>query len=108
MGAAFRRGVEVSHGDVVGYMDIDLSTNIRHLGEAIHLFETQPEIQYINGSRFARESDTRGRKWYRRITSQDFDSVKAVLTDEIHGCHLRIHVCPQRDGTFTDRGLQPG
>lgn len=51
MGAAFRRGVEVSHGDVVGYMDIDLSTNIRHLGEAIHLFETQPEIQYINGSR---------------------------------------------------------
>ena len=70
VGAAFRRGVEVSHGDVVGYMDIDLSTNIRHLGEAIHLFETQPEIQYINGSRFARESDTRGRKWYRRITSQ--------------------------------------
>ena len=70
MGAAFRRGVEVSHGDVVGYMDIDLSTNIRHLGEAIHLFGTQPEIQYINGSRFARESDTRGRKWYRRITSQ--------------------------------------
>lgn len=70
VGAAFRRGVEVSHGDVVGYMDIDLSTNIRHLGEAIHLFETQPEIQYINGSRFARESDTRGRKWYSRITSQ--------------------------------------
>ena len=70
VGAAFRRGVEVSHGDVVGYMDIDLSTNIRHLGEAIHLFGTQPEIQYINGSRFARESDTRGRKWYRRITSQ--------------------------------------
>ena len=70
VGAAFRRGVEVSHGDVVGYMDIDLSTNIRHLGEAIHLFETQPEVQYINGSRFARESDTKGRKWYRRITSQ--------------------------------------
>ena len=39
-------------------------------GEAIHLFETQEEIQYINGSRFARESDTKGRKWYRKITSQ--------------------------------------
>ena len=70
VGAAFRRGVELSHGDVVGYMDIDLSTNIKHLGEAIHLFETQPQIEYINGSRFARESDTKGRKWYRRITSQ--------------------------------------
>ena len=70
VGAAFRRGVEISRGDVVGYMDIDLSTNIKHLGEAIHLFETQPEIAYINGSRFARESDTKGRKWYRKITSQ--------------------------------------
>ena len=45
VGAAFRRGVELSHGDVVGYMDIDRS-------------------------RFARESNTKGRKWYRRITSQ--------------------------------------
>lgn len=70
VGAAFRRGVEISHGDVVGYMDIDLSTNIRHLGEAIHIFRTRPEIAYLNGSRFARESDTRGRKWYRRLTSQ--------------------------------------
>lgn len=70
VGAAFRRGVELSHGEVVGYMDIDLSTNIRHLGEAIHIFQECPEVEYINGSRFARESDTRGRKWYRRITSQ--------------------------------------
>lgn len=70
VGAAFRRGVEKSRGDVVGYMDIDLSTNIRHLGEAIRIFEERPDIAYINGSRFARESDTKGRKWYRRITSQ--------------------------------------
>ena len=70
VGAAFRRGVALSRGEIVGYMDIDLSTNIRHLGEALHIFETCPEIAYINGSRFARESDTRGRKWYRKITSQ--------------------------------------
>lgn len=70
VGAAFRRGVEISSGEIVGYMDIDLSTNIRHLGEALQIFEAQPEIAYINGSRFAKESDTRGRKWYRRITSQ--------------------------------------
>lgn len=70
VGAAFRRGVELSRGDIVGYMDIDLSANLRHLGEALHIFMTLPEVEYINGSRFARESDTRGRKWYRRITSQ--------------------------------------
>lgn len=70
VGAAFRRGIELSMGDVVGYMDIDLSTNIKHLGETIHVFETQAEVEYINGSRFAKESDTQGRKWYRKLTSQ--------------------------------------
>lgn len=70
VGAAFRRGAALSSGEVVGYMDIDLSTNIRHLGEAIQIFEERPEIEYINGSRFAANSDTKGRKWYRRITSQ--------------------------------------
>lgn len=70
VGAAFRRGVELSQGEIVGYMDIDLSTNIKHLGEAIHIFKTRPEVAYINGSRFAKESDTQGRKWYRKITSQ--------------------------------------
>ena len=70
VGAAFRRGVTLSRGEGVGYMDIDLSTNIRHLGEAIRIFEKEPGIAYINGSRFARQSDTRGRKWYRKITSQ--------------------------------------
>ena len=70
VGAAFRRGVELSSGEIVGYMDIDLSTNIKHLGEAIHIFKTRDEVAYINGSRFAKESDTQGRKWYRKITSQ--------------------------------------
>ncbi|MCM1100323.1 MAG: glycosyltransferase [Clostridium sp.] len=70
VGAAFRRGVALSKGDIVGYMDIDLSTNIKHLGEAIHIFRTVEEVEYINGSRFAKESDTRGRKWYRKITSR--------------------------------------
>lgn len=70
VGAAFRRGVALSSGEIVGYMDIDLSTNIRHLGEALHIFQTVQEIEYINGSRFAKQSDTKGRKWYRRITSQ--------------------------------------
>ncbi len=70
VGAAFRRGVELSHGDIIGYMDVDLSTNIKHLGEAIEIFHKDKQLEYINGSRFAKESDTQGRKWYRKITSQ--------------------------------------
>lgn len=69
VGAAFRRGVELNECEIVGYMDIDLSANIRHLGETIALFKENAELQYVNGSRFARESETKGRKWYRKVTS---------------------------------------
>ena len=69
VGVAFRRGVSLSSGDIVGYMDVDLSTNLKHLGEAIHIFEIDPDVEYINGSRFAKGSNTQGRKWYRKITS---------------------------------------
>lgn len=70
VGAAFREGVKLNQCEIVGYMDIDLSTNIKHLGEAIEIFKKDSSVQYINGSRFAKESDTKGRKWYRKITSQ--------------------------------------
>ena len=104
VGAAFRRGVELSHGDVVGYMDIDLSTNIKHLGEAIHLFETQPQIEYINGRQPFRQ---RIRYTGKKMVSQDHvpgtvDSVETVPADEVHGCHLRLYLCTQTDCSFPD------
>lgn len=69
VGVAFRKGISLNECALVGYMDIDLSTDIRYLGRTIELFQERPELEYVNGSRFARESDTRGRKWYRKITS---------------------------------------
>ena len=35
----------------------------------IEMFQQDPELQYVNGTRFSKESDTKGRKWYRKITS---------------------------------------
>jgi glycosyltransferase involved in cell wall biosynthesis len=70
VGAAFREGVTCSLGDIVGYMDIDLSADIRHLEEVIQIFQKHPEVTYLNGSRFAKASKTTGRKWYRKITSK--------------------------------------
>ncbi len=113
VGAAFRRGVALSHGDVVGYMDIDLSTHIRHLGEAIHIFQTLPHVEYINGSRFARKSHTRGRKWYRKVTSKGLLVLLKLFlqmksTDAICGftfvrrdtaCSL-VQACSQDNGWF--------
>ncbi len=69
VGVAFRKGIELNESDVVGYMDIDLSTDLKYLGKTIHLFETLPQLDYVNGTRFSKRSDTRGRKWYRKITS---------------------------------------
>ena len=69
VGVAFRKGIELNDCDIVGYMDIDLSTDIRNLGRTIRLFEKNERLQYVNGTRFSKKSDTRGRKWYRKITS---------------------------------------
>lgn len=69
VGVAFRKGIELNECALVGYMDIDLSTDIRYLGKTIEMFQTNPKLEYVNGSRFSKESDTKGRKWYRKITS---------------------------------------
>ena len=69
VGVAFRKGIELNESDIVGYMDIDLSTDLKYLGKTIELFQTWTELQYVNGTRFSKESDTKGRKWYRKITS---------------------------------------
>ena len=69
VGIAFRTGVEESSADIIGQMDIDLSTDIRYLSRVISAFRKHPEIDYINGTRFSLRSKTIGRKWYRMITS---------------------------------------
>lgn len=69
VGVAFRKGIELNTCDIVGYMDIDLSTDLKYLSKTIKMFQKYPKLQYVNGSRFSKESDTKGRKWYRKITS---------------------------------------
>lgn len=69
VGIAFRAGIMQNEEPIVGYMDIDLSTDITHLEDVIHIFQTDEKIDMINGSRWNKYSDTKGRKWYRNITS---------------------------------------
>ena len=69
VGVAFRKGIELNTCDIVGYMDIDLSTDLKYLSKTIEMFQKDSKLQYVNGSRFSKESDTKGRKWYRKITS---------------------------------------
>lgn len=90
VGIAFKTGIERTDADIVGYMDIDLSTDLSYLTRMIELFESQSELQYVNGSRFSKESDTQGRKWYRKITSAGLVTIlktvfKMKATDALCG-----------------------
>lgn len=69
VGVAFREGVAVNELPIVGYMDVDLSTDLKHLKEVIEIFESDLDVGMVNGSRWNKKSDTRGRKWYRNLTS---------------------------------------
>lgn len=81
VGIAFRKGVEECTSDIVGYMDIDLSTDINYLYEMIRVFRDNPKIVYVNASRFAGASRVSGRKWYRKITSQGLLVILKTVLD---------------------------
>ena len=69
VGMASRAGVKNNDSDIVGYMDVDLSTDISHLKDMYHIFERDEAIQIVNASRLNKRSHMSGRKWYRNITS---------------------------------------
>ncbi len=69
VGIAFRTGINMNEAPIVGYMDIDLSTDLKYFSKMLELFKSDDSLDYVNGSRFSRDSETRGRKWYRKITS---------------------------------------
>lgn len=69
VGVAFRAGVAANQCNIVGYMDVDLSTDIHHLIQTYELFLENQEIDMVNASRWNCQSTTTGRKFYREITS---------------------------------------
>ena len=68
-GIAVREGIKNNTCDYVGYMDVDLSTDLKYLIPVQELFINDPELEFVNGSRFSKDSVVSGRKWYRNLTS---------------------------------------
>lgn len=90
VGIAFRIGVANSTTPIVGYMDIDLSTDLRHLKQVVKIFKTRESVGMINASRWNKRSNTCGRKWYRVITSNGLNIILKLVfgmkaTDSICG-----------------------
>lgn len=70
VGAAFRAGIRENRAEIVGYMDVDLSTDLRALYVTKRIFEEHPEVMMVNASKQAKKSRTIGRAWYRNLTSK--------------------------------------
>ena len=68
VGLALRAGVEANDYEIVGYMDIDLSTDLKHLLDVDKLF-ADDSVQIVNGSRLSKGSQIIGRSFFRRCTS---------------------------------------
>lgn len=70
VGAAFRAGVASNSAEIVGYMDIDLSTDLRALYVMKRIFEDHPEVMMVNASKQAKGSTVTGRSLLRKMTSK--------------------------------------
>ncbi|KNZ40264.1 glycosyltransferase [Acetobacterium bakii] len=79
VGVAVRTGVADNTCEIVGYMDIDLSTKIDHLWDVKEIFENQPQVQIIKGSRLMKDSQVVGRKASREFTSRGLNSLLHIV-----------------------------
>lgn len=79
VGAAFREGIAKNTSDIVGYMDVDLSTDLEHLIETINIFKEDRTVKIVNGSRLSEGSQVSGRKTNRNITSNGLKFILKLM-----------------------------
>ena len=77
-----------SVADIVGYMDVDLATDIEHFKEVISIFE-MGDVDIVNGSRNLPSSRVSNRKIIREITSRGFN----ILLRYILNTHITDGMC---------------
>lgn len=70
VGLALKDAWPSSDADIVGYMDLDLATNLVHILEIKKIFEDNQNVDIIYGSRLHKESKVIGRKLKRTLTSR--------------------------------------
>lgn len=80
VGAAFRAGVEHNTCPLVGYMDIDLATDLNHIEEVFALFHAS-STEFVNGSRWAHGYGSTGRGIKRTITSMGLTALLKMSLD---------------------------
>jgi len=81
VGLALREAVKVNNCEIIGYMDVDLSTDLRHIKEMYELFLDNSKTVIVNGSRLLHHSNVTNRTIKREITSRGLNFILRVLLD---------------------------
>lgn len=79
VGLALNTSWQKSEADILGYMDLDLSTDLKHLLEVKKIFEND-DVDVVTGSRLMKESNVIGRKKIRTLTSKVYNYLCRKLT----------------------------
>lgn len=74
VGLALKTSWTASQADIVGYMDLDLATDLRHFIQAYHALNTEG-FDLVYGSRLHSRSKVIGRTVKREITSRVFNTI---------------------------------
>lgn len=87
VGMALQTSWGQSDAGIVGYMDLDLATNLKHLPEAISALASGYELVYA--SRLAKGSVIKGRRFIREISSRVFN----IIARNYLGVHFSDGMC---------------
>lgn len=78
VGRALKASWTQSTADIVGYMDLDLATDLRHLRPALEALKAK-NADIVTGSRLAKGAEVIGRKPLRNVTSLGFNSIVKLI-----------------------------
>lgn len=77
VGLAFRTGILENTCDIIGYMDLDLATDLKHLNDVYKRFQNN-NIDFVVGSRLLKDSKVIGRSFIRNITSWSLNFILKI------------------------------
>lgn len=110
VGLALKTSWSQSQADIVGYMDLDLATDLKHFIQAYNALATEG-FDLVYGTRLHKKSRVVGRTLKREITSRVFNfMLKTYLgtrfSDGMCGFKwlLRKHVAPLMEGGAVSNG----
>ena len=78
VGLALKSSWKTYPSDIMGYMDLDLATDLSHISEAVDMILNE-QHKIIAGSRLLQESEVIGRKAIRTFTSIIFNKLVKAL-----------------------------